>query len=506
MATKTQWFPTKTGTLTGNLAALNAPKTTTKSTPYFVPSPTGLPVTQSQVQFLSGSKGSSSTPYYPTPTTAPIPQSPRTVSAGSKSSGSSVLGATTSYTPQVSYSMTPSTLGASSLGSSSYSYTSPSVTLPSSPGTISANFDISSVLTPGMIADGYSFDQETGRILTPQQAAEGKGQEVSTFDKYMAKFKEVLPKPEKKADALKQLEEQAQLKQKQDTVNSLTQQLNAVTSKQQADLLNLRGIGVKEGVTETVYGGQQLEINREAAIKSLPIAAQLSAAQNDLDTAQSYVDRYFKIYSDDVDNEYKYQTDLINSVFNYADKEDQRKLAELKDQKDNEFTLKRDAIQDARQLANTALANGQQSLFSQLMTLTQNPDDPQFVQKVAQLGGQVQVKASTSTGFNQDYANAQQFVKDNPNATPQELEQGIRANAKSLSESEIQSLIGTKSKLTRASISSLFGIPDTNDNVGGFLGIGGTTGTAKLDGIMATIKKYQDVGYSDSDIMKMMQE
>ena len=64
------------------------------STPYFVPSPTGLPVTQSQVNFLSGSRGSSPTPFYPTPTGAPVPQAPVTISSGGGSSGS-VLGAST---------------------------------------------------------------------------------------------------------------------------------------------------------------------------------------------------------------------------------------------------------------------------------------------------------------------------------------------------------------------------------------------------------------------------
>lgn len=64
--------------------------------------------------------------------------------------------------------------------------------------------------------------------------------------------------------------------------------------------------------------------------------------------------------------------------------------------------------------------------------------------------------------------------------------------------------VGDDSKLTRDSISKYFGIPDTDDK-SGFLGTGATN-KASLDSIMATIAKYQAVGYSDADILKMIQD
>ena len=63
----------------------------------------------------------------------------------------------------------------------------------------------------------------------------------------------------------------------------------------------------------------------------------------------------------------------------------------------------------------------------------------------------------------------------------------------------------TVSKLTRSSMSSLFGIKD-NDDKSGFLGFfgKGKTNRGKLDELMVSIKQYQDIGYSDQEILKLM--
>jgi len=63
----------------------------------------------------------------------------------------------------------------------------------------------------------------------------------------------------------------------------------------------------------------------------------------------------------------------------------------------------------------------------------------------------------------------------------------------------------TVSKLTRSNMSSLFGIKD-NDDKSGFLGFfgKGKTNRGKLDELMVSIKQYQDVGYSDQEILKLM--
>jgi hypothetical protein len=170
-----------------------------------------------------------------------------------------------------------------------------------------------------------------------------------------------------------------------------------------------------------------------------------------------------------------------------------------------------------------AIQNGQGAVAGLLMGL--DASDPEFQSKLARYTSQIQDDSAVLDrqykqaqiakiygdmagtpergSSNDDYSRALQFVNDNPDATPQELEQNIRANT-NLSEADIKSLVKTKSTLTRETISKMFKIED-NDNKSGFLGLWGETNKEKLDNIMNAITQYQNVGYNDQEILKMMQ-
>lgn len=61
------------------------------------------------------------------------------------------------------------------------------------------------------------------------------------------------------------------------------------------------------------------------------------------------------------------------------------------------------------------------------------------------------------------------------------------------------------SKITRAAISSLYGIPDNGNNTAFFSFLGaGKTNAQKLDAIMSMVAQYQAVGMSDADILKII--
>jgi len=304
---------------------------------------------------------------------------------GSSSGGGEVAGV---YTYQA-----PKTITGSVLGGGSYSAMSlptpptAATTLSATPG--ATNFNLSSVLTPGMIADGYSYDSTTGQILTPQQAAEKEPAQLSGMDKMLAKIKGLMPEPVNTTEQYLELEKQAGIKDKKNLVSSLTAQLNDVTAKKNADLLQLRGVGSQEGVTEAVYGGQQAVIEREAAIRTLPLAAQLQAAQGDLQSAQESLDTYSKLLINDAQAQYNYQMKMFESVWNYATAQEKQQLEEMAQEKQNQFTLTRDNLSYARDLAGEAMKNGQSSLAARITTLMQNPSDPQFGDKLANYAGQI---------------------------------------------------------------------------------------------------------------------
>ena len=404
MATKTPYFvPSPTGkpVTKSQVDFLSGAKTTI---PYFVPSPTGLPVTPSQASFLSGSRGSSPTPFYPTPTGAPIPQAPITISSGGGSSGSQVLGAYTSNLPSTITGNMLSSSSQGSVGLPNYANYSPT-TMSSSPGGVSS-FDMSSLLTPELVAKGVTL-KDGQFVFNPDQLAKDNPQETQAnlIDKLTASFKKLMPqRDEKQKQNLYQqmygiTPEQARIEadNAKNLVNSLTSQLNSIQATKNANLLQLRGIGSQEGVTEAVYGGQQAVIEREATIKSLPLAAQLSTAQANYEVAQKHIDQYFQMVSEDQDSQYKYQMDLFTSVFNYADKLEQRQITEMANQKTSNQNTLTDARNNAQQWASYAKDGGNSSAVGTLLGITYpSISDPQFQTKMDKIN---QTISSVATGI-----------------------------------------------------------------------------------------------------------
>lgn len=71
----------------------------------------------------------------------------------------------------------------------------------------------------------------------------------------------------------------------------------------------------------------------------------------------------------------------------------------------------------------------------------------------------------------------------------------------------LETKAGDKTKLTRSNVSSLYGIPDDDTKKKEwFGGFNVKTGKEQLDELMSFITRYQDVGYSDEQILKLMQE
>lgn len=180
---------------------------------------------------------------------------------------------------------------------------------------------------------------------------------------------------------LAKLEKDNQLKQKEQAVNNATEQLNQIVAKQQQDLISTRGTASANGVTEAVYGGQAATINREAALQALPVQAQLAAAQNNLEMAQTHIDRMYAIQSQDAQAKYQYKTKVIESIYNYANASQQRQLDQLNIQESRKYDEKKTNIAYQRDLAAQAREYGQTSLMGSIMRL--DPNSPTYTQDLA---------------------------------------------------------------------------------------------------------------------------
>lgn len=117
---------------------------------------------------------------------------------------------------------------------------------------------------------------------------------------------------------------------------------------------------------------------------------------------------------------------------------------------------------------------------------------------------------------NADYQKGQKFVADNPDASPEELEQALRGNTK-LSDSDINNLLKTKRQfLSKDYFKKLYKEEDlikAAEDAGyyvkgsGFLGMGKSADTeAYLTSLEGTIELYRQAGYNDQQILKMMQD
>ena len=153
------------------------------------------------------------------------------------------------------------------------------------------------------------------------------------FSLLMKQMTEPLPSS---ADAFKKAQNETGILQKQQLVGDLTGQLNQIVATSQAQQLQVTGQG--RGIPEAVIGGQQAQIAKEAAIQSLPVAAQLSAAQGNLEMAQSNLNTLFKIYSDDATNAYNRKNKMYDAFSAIVGKADQNKIDALQKQSDRAYT------------------------------------------------------------------------------------------------------------------------------------------------------------------------
>lgn len=186
-------------------------------------------------------------------------------------------------------------------------------------------------------------------------------------------------------DAYQKAQRETQILQKQQLVNDLSGQLNGIVNKGQANQLSLVGQG--RGIPEAIIGGQQAQIGRETAIAALPVQAQLSAAQGNLEMANDNLDTLFKIYSDDAKNEYEYKKEVKKAVYDVATAKEKRELEKLDKMEERNYQETKDLNDERLAYSKMAFANGQSSLGAKMAKLDYK--SPTFRQDLAQLQSQL---------------------------------------------------------------------------------------------------------------------
>lgn len=191
------------------------------------------------------------------------------------------------------------------------------------------------------------------------------------------------------ADVRKKLERETQIKQLRQEEADYASQINTITANRDAAVLSLEGQG--RGQTEGFIGGEQARINREAAIKALPIQAQLAAAQNKVQLAQDHINTWGAILMQDAQNKYNFKKEQFTALKDYLTDVEKLRLAKLEKENDRKYAEKQSNIKQLTEIMADAAANGQSGLISQIKTL--NPETV-TAQQLLNLAGQLRKPVS----------------------------------------------------------------------------------------------------------------
>lgn len=191
-------------------------------------------------------------------------------------------------------------------------------------------------------------------------------------------------------------------KQAQDEFNAIQSQLQGVALEAQAIPIQIQQ-SAQEGGANVTKGGLapvQTAALRNNALKAIPLQAQgymaqakLAAAQGDtqlaqeaLDSATTHLDKIYQMHQTDALNMYNYKKDLRDKVYDYATKQEQRKLDAQQKEDDRAFEIKSDLINRQQSLSDAAIKYNQGSLAMKISQL--DPESPTFRQDLAKLEGQ----------------------------------------------------------------------------------------------------------------------
>jgi hypothetical protein len=134
-------------------------------------------------------------------------------------------------------------------------------------------------------------------------------------------------------DLLAQTRQGLGITEKEQKVNDLTAQLNQIVAESQAGQLQQEGRLASMGA----ISGAQRDIERQTAIRALPIQAQLSAAQGNLQTAQSNLETLFKLKSEDAERKYNRESEIREFVYQYATDKEKKELDAQEKEADRKF-------------------------------------------------------------------------------------------------------------------------------------------------------------------------
>jgi hypothetical protein len=243
------------------------------------------------------------------------------------------------------------------------------------PGNVTAGTMTS--LAPGLAEAGITVDPKTGMMTFSGIDANAEGRQTdlnNLFDEKVS-AESVFNKTQRQTGELEWKRE----------MNKYAGIINGINSQAQADTLALEGQG--RGIPEVIIGGQQAQINKEAAIKVLQYAPLLAMAQDNYELAAQQTTQLFQIRMADINTEFQFKTNVINAFWDTEDKKEQRVFEVIQARNAEMAQQARDNAQQQNSWAQMAIETNQPGLVKKILAL--DPKSATFRTDFAALTGQI---------------------------------------------------------------------------------------------------------------------
>ena len=282
----------------------------------------------------------------------------RTPSSGTSSNISSLAkeNVVTTSSPKTS-SLSTSSFSAPNLASVSTSPTSPR--LPSAPSPTNFNGLTNSYTTQAGLTNA------DGTIIPPTPEVP-EDQNQKNLQGVIEQLRSEQPERMDRQAIMKQ----AGLVRAQKEADDLKNRINAISAQAQSNILQLRGTAAAEGVTEAVYGGQQAQIERETAIKLMPLTAQYEAAVGNVEAAKEIVANFIADENAYQNRVTAWKNDLYNKVWDIATASQKTAIEDRRIKDKNEREDQKYFLDQQGEYIKQAIENGQGYLIPGILKST----------------------------------------------------------------------------------------------------------------------------------------
>jgi len=167
-------------------------------------------------------------------------------------------------------------------------------------------------------------------------------QPVEPESEYTKAMKELVPV--NPADIQAKLDQQYAIEQKTQTANALKAQIDTNTAEAKAAQQTLESQAGGKDVTSTFLGRQQQEIDRQLAIRNLPLTAEYQASLGDLQGAQATVNKLYTANLAYAENLYNQKKDNIEAAYNVATAKEKKLLDAKKIEEERKYETEKNRI------------------------------------------------------------------------------------------------------------------------------------------------------------------